>query len=55
MLLWFVLLIILTLTLQHEVVSENIVGSFSARVEAHGCEMYILTPETVVVAHAADI
>ncbi|WMV33711.1 hypothetical protein MTR67_027096 [Solanum verrucosum] len=30
--------------LQHEVVSENTVGSFSARVNAHGCEMYILTP-----------
>uniref|UniRef100_M0ZV96 Alpha-galactosidase n=1 Tax=Solanum tuberosum TaxID=4113 RepID=M0ZV96_SOLTU len=29
---------------KHEVVSENTVGSFSARVNAHGCEMYILTP-----------
>ncbi|KAM3233735.1 alpha-galactosidase 3 isoform X1 [Capsicum annuum] len=29
---------------KHEVVSENTVGSFSARVDAHGCEMYILTP-----------
>ncbi|KAJ8537201.1 hypothetical protein K7X08_035602 [Anisodus acutangulus] len=29
----------------HEVVSENTVGSFSARVDAHGCEMYILTPQ----------
>nr|XP_016477460.1 PREDICTED: alpha-galactosidase 3-like [Nicotiana tabacum] len=30
---------------KHEVVSENMVGSFSARVDAHGCEMYILTPK----------
>ena len=30
---------------KHEVVSENTGGSFSARVDAHGCEMYILTPK----------
>ncbi|XP_059301319.1 alpha-galactosidase 3 isoform X1 [Lycium ferocissimum] len=30
---------------KHEAVSENTVGSFTARVDAHGCEMYILTPQ----------
>ncbi|XP_060181719.1 alpha-galactosidase 3 isoform X2 [Lycium barbarum] len=30
---------------KHEVVSENTVGSFTARVDAHGCEMYMLTPQ----------
>ncbi|KAK4480669.1 hypothetical protein RD792_013747 [Penstemon davidsonii] len=32
---------------KHEYVSLNTVASFSARVDAHACEMYIFTPSTV--------
>ncbi|KAK6131844.1 hypothetical protein DH2020_034418 [Rehmannia glutinosa] len=31
----------------HEYVSKNSVASFGARVDGHGCEMYIFTPSTV--------
>ncbi|KAL3834764.1 hypothetical protein ACJIZ3_009500 [Penstemon smallii] len=32
---------------KHEYVSQNSISSFSARVDAHACEMYIFTPSTL--------
>ncbi|KAI5670392.1 hypothetical protein M9H77_10756 [Catharanthus roseus] len=39
---------------KHEIVSVNKAASFSARVEPHGCEMYILAPDSdnVGVSHS---
>lgn len=36
-----------TPTLQHKEVAGDAVSSFSARVDAHDCQMYIFTPLTV--------
>ncbi|XP_051142878.1 alpha-galactosidase 3-like [Andrographis paniculata] len=35
---------------KHELVSKNSIGSFSARVNSHACEMYIFTPSGVAAA-----
>ncbi|KAL2555848.1 Alpha-galactosidase 3 [Forsythia ovata] len=38
---------------KHKFVSPNSVGSFSAQVDSHGCEMYIFTPQTAI--HSASL
>lgn len=40
---------------KHKLVSDNSVASFSVRVEAHACEMYVFTPSTVAHRETSSI